>query len=1196
MFAQRSVGGKMKSRFNFRVFIALSFVVIVASVPAGAWDTKEYHGEGVNDGWQSAYFCLKSKSEECKRNEHEQVSNTALMMVAPKSPWLIGGRTDFYAVALNAELFRPELKGIGKEDYIKAQPGTDLERRLLPPPPHFAGLPDFSYTVYDWANKNQLCPALPENHPDKVNCHVFAAWHGARLNASHFGDQAVMSYKRLHGIAIELAFRAGDLRREAGLHGQATLEAHREAIREAEYLALVYEAAAQHFLGDRWATGHMFDRWGAPEYIAGQYDDPGRAKMAGALTGILHGHESVSGIPDALSSPELDGRHLIIPHWRFPTEEETFPGVGDYRFQDMQDQGFGKEYKWTYKSDWDLSVSVQENWLLGCLAAGYREVIYGFGRNESGYGVDNVEVTDGGFSYQDEKCFSPRVTNEGMLQGWGRTSLTKFVMDDGVAGFSAGRTVLSSFGPSVESRSLLNQMSLGPKERASLTRFSSRLVRMARRNKTGIEMSTSIGKLGDMDTGAAFPIASYFEPEDITQWSKTKDARGKDMQSVFGLFNRAGADFMCGETPRLIEDLRRAKENNNRGMCRILAQRLYKGTAENYEGQQRETPSLDFLGDKTPVEPLCMIASEESVAGDEAPKRLKPGYVGWLDARLAGDNQSEPFSGDEWGVSNQSIANWCDGVPVLDTLSGKFDSDEDIVARVSSESQIIKLTGESLGQKKGRLLLGQNLGVAVEVSDIVRWDEQNIEFRLGEQLSTLVFKNAGFSEEPEARVIYAFIERAAIDDDIELVRKSVGRFAVVDQGPQVVNFKVVQSSDTVLDYSRLQESENLLANGTYRVFEPITPGEGEITIDFDVPIDVNTQSVRVTFGQMSFGATSLSPTRWRAPFSLPEGRDFEVLRGYHPIRVSIKTDMVAYRDIPSAIGDDAGKALFMLLDAHPVHLEEVNIEGPEGIIYQANWRKRLNANQRILTVDTRVPAPSEGNGTLSLTFSGPITESPTVTLGGDTIFLSGNGNSWTGSISFASLAERGVSIHNLVVQAEDIAAKGLDAAPTTEATLDAPPQVTSPIWTSYEASKSGASSESGGADRWHFISTEEVEGPSDLEGIWATSDYGCRYEGGGEGVGLYEEIEITTEGQFVTAVKRTGDSCVGAGEVTWEGTYDRGKIIGQVNGRDPSVSSTFVTEAATVNVVGPDELVLSIDSQTEAFNDLNFKRIKSEVE
>lgn len=1173
-------------------------------MPAGAWDTKEHHGGGKNDGWQSAYLCLDSNTEECRRNEHEQVSNTALKMVAPNSPWLIGGRKDFYARALNVELFRPELKGIGDEKYIELEPKTNLERRLLPPPPHFAGLPDFSYTVYDWANKNQLCPALPENHSDKANCHVFAAWHGARLNASHFGNQAVESYKRMHAIAVQLAKRARDMRTAARSHGDATVEAHREAIREAEYLALVYESAAQHYLGDRWATGHMFDRWGAPEYIEGLYDDPNKAFMAGALTGLLHGHESTTTIPDALSSPELDGFELVIPHWRFPDEDVSYPGVGDYRFLDLQDKAFGKDYLWMYnlpyltEVDLPIPVDEQEKWLLGCLAAGYREVITSFGRHKKAFGIDEVELTDKGFSYQDEKCFSPRVTNEAMLQGWGHSFLTQFVTDDKLDGFAAGRMAFVTIGGEAGRIAVLDQLSLGPKERASLTRLTERLIRKTKRDKKGIEMSTSIGRLGDMGTGASFPIASYFEPADITKLSKTEDARGKDKQSVFGLFNRAGADFMCQESSRLFEDLRLAKEKNDRVMCRILAQRFYKGTIEKYEGLQRETLSLDFLSDKTPVQPLCVIADKDSAAGDEAPRRLKPGYVGWPDARGVGDRRGEPFSEDFWEVSNQSIANWCDGVPVLSALPSQFDLNEDVVARVSNADQQVILRGENLGWQKGKLLLGQDLASATEVSDVVNWSDTEISFRLNEQYSTLLFKDAGFADEPEARVIYAFIERAKAEEEVSLAQKSVGRFAIVDQGPQIVAFKMTQSGQTKLDYERLPESQGLAAKGTYRTFEPLGPGEGEISIQFDAPIDVDTQSVRVSFGPMTITATSQSPARWTAEFTIPDGRELEMMRGYHPLRVSLKTDMEGYRPVPAAGADNLGKALFTLIDEPPIHLEAVQVDGPDDIIYMSSWNARPGEDgpiQRILNVERRVPAPSDGNGTLLLTFSEPVSKTPTVTLGGETVFLSGSGMNWRGSISFASLAESGAGIKNLVVQARDMASKGLDALPTTIPVLEIPPKVTSPIWTRYEESKSGESSVSGGADRWHYISTEEVEDPSDLDGIWATSDYGCIYEGGGEGTGLYEEIEITTEGQLVTAVKKTGDSCVGAGEVTWEGIYDRGKILGHTNGRDPSVSSAFKTTTIVVDVVGSDELTLKVPSQAESFNDLKFTRLKSEV-
>lgn len=65
-------------------------------------------------------------------------------MLAPNSPWRIGARFDFYALDPNAELFRPELKGQGEEEYIAPDLVTEFERRLLPPVPHSAAVSDCS--------------------------------------------------------------------------------------------------------------------------------------------------------------------------------------------------------------------------------------------------------------------------------------------------------------------------------------------------------------------------------------------------------------------------------------------------------------------------------------------------------------------------------------------------------------------------------------------------------------------------------------------------------------------------------------------------------------------------------------------------------------------------------------------------------------------------------------------------------------------------------------------------------------------------------------------------------------------------------------------------------------------------------------------------------------------------------------------
>jgi hypothetical protein len=1158
---------------------------------AHAWDTKEFEpkGKGEKAKWQSAYVCMKGGTDACEKNEHEQASNRALKRLAPNSPWGIGGRQDFYALDLNAEYFRSELKGIGEEDYIPTLKKVPLEQRLLPPPPHFAGLPDYSYTVYDWANKNQLCPALPFDHPDKANCHVFSGWHGARLNASHFGNQAVMSYKRMHAIALQLARRASDMRRKARGINEATLKAHIPAIREAEYLAMVYEAAGHHYLGDRWATGHMFDRWGAPEYIKGDYQDPKLAKTAGALTGMLHGHESVSGVPDALSSPELDIATLVAPRWRFPDDETTYPGVGDYRLKNMIKKKFGGEYAWTYYTDYDLPVKVQEEWLLECLAAGYRDVIRAFGAYGGGYGIDKVKITNAGQPQPRYNCFTPRVTNASMLQGWGRTFLTKAALEDASTIYVIGRFVFSPAGE-LSNRSAGQLLAgLGPRERASLTRMTERLVRYAKRNKDGIEMSSGgIGRLGRMPTGARFPIASYLEPEDIKILPKTKDQRGRDQLSIFGLFNRAGADFMCGETPAILEELRGSTDQKARAICRILAQRLYKGTPKAYNGEQRETPSVDFQNDRTAISPLCAITADKTVEGIDAPMRLTPGYVSWEAGQGGGYKKTGAFSSDAWSVSNQSIANWCDNIPVLEPLPDRDDMDKDIVARVSGRKQLITLKGQNLGDTKGRLLLGATYDNAREIADVTSWNERGIQFRFGEQFTKITFVEAGTKDFPQARLTYAFVERAAGQGGVTGSEKSVGRFAILDNGPQVINVKIVQAGDTQLEYDRGMEDGVRAAEGTYKTFRPIGPGVADITLTLDTPLDLITQSLRASFGSIAVDLSPQSSTQWTGRFTVPEGRGLESMRGFHPIRVRMRTDDAPYRALASAAGSRTGKALFVLLDEEPIYLKAVRVTGPEGTIYDAQWEDRRGGDgegHRILNVAARKPAPQEGSGTMTLTFSAPIAQKPDVTLSGQRVTLTGEGPTWQAPVSYGALAQLASKQHNILVRIKDAAGKSLDGAPKSIAVLPAPPKMTSPIWRRYEATQYGDTSYSGGTDRWHYISAEEEEDASGLAGLWASSDYEC----GADGSGLYEEALVSVDGQYVTAVKTKGDSCVLEGMVTWQGMYDRGKIIGRFSTREPKPGAPLNSVAVILNRVGPDEIRQDSTSGSAA---MTFKRLK----
>ncbi len=151
-------------------------------------------------------------------------------------------------------------------------------------------LPDESYSISDWANGNEVCPLkgvtsssgasiFGENHDADVNaCHEYERALGV-LNISHFMPAAESFFRYYHRLAVErmavcrtLAetvikhYQDNDSWYEYGtLLGRAGMATNTEA-HECEREALVFEMVAQHYLQDAWATGHMWSRWGHPEF------------------------------------------------------------------------------------------------------------------------------------------------------------------------------------------------------------------------------------------------------------------------------------------------------------------------------------------------------------------------------------------------------------------------------------------------------------------------------------------------------------------------------------------------------------------------------------------------------------------------------------------------------------------------------------------------------------------------------------------------------------------------------------------------------------------------------------------------------------------------------------------------------------------------------------------------------------------
>lgn len=144
-----------------------------------------------------------------------------------------------------------------------------LERRGLALD-ELAQLPDFSYSLWDWAGGNEQCP-VPElvgsGLGDPIACHRFKTHMGA-LNSSHFPPQSDRWYRWLHDLALARADQCKAMRAGAwtalGATEATAFDGRWTTIwRDCETEALAIEAVAQHYLQDSWSSGHMWQRWGS---------------------------------------------------------------------------------------------------------------------------------------------------------------------------------------------------------------------------------------------------------------------------------------------------------------------------------------------------------------------------------------------------------------------------------------------------------------------------------------------------------------------------------------------------------------------------------------------------------------------------------------------------------------------------------------------------------------------------------------------------------------------------------------------------------------------------------------------------------------------------------------------------------------------------------------------------------------------
>lgn len=650
-------------------------------------------------------------------------------------------------VDLNASHFRRDL--LHAVDPFGDDPDTEVEERTLPPPGLFAGLPDYSYAIYDWINKNRTCPAFNTAQYTE-GCHEFIGWLGA-LNSVHFGSQARLMYAHLHENALVLARRASEMR--LAMSDQER-EAYEAEIREAELLALAYEGYAQHFLQDRWAIGHMWERWNAPDTV--QEPAALHAHLAiGMVAGLIHGAEAVVTKhelleyllmrADPMSSPLPGDNNTAIPmqyrHVRADnTMSEPLPGAGDERYEDMNGHNFSLSRYDNSRTDQVFQVDAQLNSLRQCAGAGWAEVIRALGPGDSsGYGSYNapIDSTAPTFAVLDnEECWNAWATNRSMMIG--------------LLGPNAGRSVallatLDIALPATDGVGSADN-NLVVSDRTELVAYATRLWMYGRDTPDGTEVSrgqmTSLaGQLGALvgwgeafdpntlwgfQSGQAYTLPNYVSPIGLeSEGSSTSippladsDNRGRDIQTFYGYFNGAHSDYWC-ENRELLSEWRADPSPMNREMCEHLAQRIFQGTHPVYQGLQ----TVRRQHDEQEVRSLCQIRETSGVESDTEDDRSNP-Y--WLDQGYVPAHPTRQ-SLDPVFTDFEAVTNWCARVPVIALSTEPELRDLNVVARVAPDASRLVLTGWDLGEETGSVSLTDILTrETIELNVISYWNETEI--------------------------------------------------------------------------------------------------------------------------------------------------------------------------------------------------------------------------------------------------------------------------------------------------------------------------------------------------------------------------------------------------------------------------------------------------------------------------------------
>lgn len=741
-----------------------SFCIGMAGIGVllSGWDTWVTKGTP----WQSIYQTGTPESIP----EHSNNSDLAFKRLNSSGDLLrlFGreGSAKIIAVDINASHFRDDTL------YLKNPYGdngdTLVEERLIPPPGLFAGLPDYSYALYDWLNKNKTCPAFQSETYTPL-CHDFIGWLGG-LNSVHFGSQARKMYAHHHENALALANRAKQLRDAMSKEERV---AYKPALLEAEHQALAYEGYAQHFLQDRWAIGHMWERWGSPD--TSQVDKNLVQNVAiGAVAGLIHGAEAVVSQgsdygaeyflmrADPMSSPlpapdtETGAFSTAIPmdyvHDYGSGTSASISGIGDERLQDALDGVFRLPRYDPSRSAQYLHVEGQMEDFQDCAAAGWAEVIRTFGSEDKAgvYGAYEAPIDSNVPSFavmEKDDCWNMWATNKSMVTGLlgpnpgGSIALlgsANIVINAGTLGIA---TIDPIIGGDVGNRT-------------ELLTHATRMWLYGRTNPYGTdiakgEMTTAFAALSDwvagetepttlkvwgFDHGGHFEKPDYVEPVGlITDNDETgsatgvqplpwRDVRGRDVQTLFGVFNQAHSDYWC-ENRETLDELRQSGDPKDIEICQRLADFSYQGTHPSYRGQQARTRKADGME----IGSLCKIHDKgvESQDNDDQdnPYWLDPGYTPY-DKSTEIDDEFTKFT------TFVELANWCAKAPVIKLHTDPELNAENVALRISPDASSMTLVGIDFGDTKGTVSAKLADGEKIIFDTILDWTDKYIQIDL----------------------------------------------------------------------------------------------------------------------------------------------------------------------------------------------------------------------------------------------------------------------------------------------------------------------------------------------------------------------------------------------------------------------------------------------------------------------------------